>query len=134
MDITFKIKVIFAENFFLTMYITTEIPMVENMGIRIIFLPINWISANSWYTNNDLIDAKISTINIRNETIIADFLSPRKRIKIIHRMITIASEIIIGVKISPIGISCMLSINRNETGNKAKIKWWNPNLENNIID
>ena len=40
---------------------------------------------------------------------------------------------IIGVKISSIGISCMLYTNRNETGNKAKIKWWNPNLENNKI-
>jgi hypothetical protein len=35
------------------------------------------------------------------------------------------------MKISLIGISAILSKNNSDTGNNAKIKWWNPNLVNN---
>ena len=67
-----------------------------------------------------------------NEIITDDFFVPIKYVNNAHRIMTGISEIPSGMKISLIGISVILSKNNSDTGNNAKIKWWNPNLVSNF--
>lgn len=104
--------------------------MAEKIGIKIMFLARKRISIISWWTNSDLIKAKSNTEKIINERITADFRSPIKRVRDIHEIKIIINETIIGMIISLIGISWILSENNSNTGRDTKIKWWNPNLVN----
>jgi len=99
---------------------------IESKGIKIIFLATNLISSISLYIKIERIYANIKNITITIDIITEDFLSPMKNIKIIQGIKIIPREIISGMKISWIGISFMLSRYINNTGNNARIKWWNP--------
>ena len=98
----------------------------DSKGIKIILLATNLISSISWYIKIERTYANIKNITITIDIIMEDFLSPMKNVKIIQGIKIIPREIISGIKMSWIRISFMLSRYINNTGNNARIKWWNP--------
>ena len=101
---------------------------IQNMGIKIIFVATNRISSIWLYIKIERTYANIKNKIITSDTIIEDFLSPMKYVNRIQGIKIIPREKVNGTKISWSGISLMLSKYINNTGNNARIKWWNPNF------
>ena len=98
------------------------------MGIKIIFVATNRISSIWLYIKIERTYANIKNKIITSDTIIEDFFSPMKYVNRIQGIKMIPREKVNGTKISWSGISLMLSKYINNTGNNARIKWWNPNF------
>ncbi len=101
---------------------------IQNMGIKIIFVATNRISSIWLYIKIERTYANIKNKIITSDTIIEDFFSPMKYVNRIQGIKIIPREKVNGTKISWSGISLMLSKYINNTGNNARIKWWNPNF------
>ena len=101
---------------------------IQNMGIKIIFVATNRISSIWLYIKIERTYANIKNKIITSDTIIEDFFSPMKYVNRIQGIKMIPREKVNGTKISWSGISLMLSKYINNTGNNARIKWWNPNF------
>ncbi len=101
---------------------------IPNMGIKIIFVATNRISSIWLYIKIERTYANIKNKIITSDTIIEDFFSPMKYVNRIQGIKIIPREKVNGTKISWSGISLMLSKYINNTGNNARIKWWNPNF------